>query len=386
MPDVTGPAAPSDPDLAMPFDVLIVGGGAAGIGMAIVLAQLGVPRFAVLERYEVGASFRRWPAEMRFITPSFPSNSFGALDLNSVAVGTSPGFSLDREHPSGREYAAYLERVASHFQLPVCTGIEVEAITPGAGRGFTLDTSEGRLTSTCVIWAGGEFQNPRTAPFPGAELCRHNSTVTAWADYPGDRVLVIGGYESGADAAVHLVAAGKDVLVLDAGKPWAVRTSDPSKAYSPFTYERLDAAHATGRLQLMGDARVVRVCRDERNGYLVTLEDGREFATPGPPVLATGFAQTACRHPELWDWRDDGFPELTAEDESTRAPGLFLIGPGVRQGSISFCFIYKFRQRFAVVAKAIGERLGLDVSPLDFFRAHGMFLEDLSCCSDECAC
>ena len=72
---------------------VIVGAGAAGIGVARALQEVGVP-FVILERHEIGGSFRRWPKEMRFITPSFPSNSFGTLDLNSIAIGTSPAFTF----------------------------------------------------------------------------------------------------------------------------------------------------------------------------------------------------------------------------------------------------------------------------------------------------
>ena len=49
-----------------------------------------------------------------------------------------------------------------------------------------------------------------------------------------------------------------------------------------------------------------------------------------------------------------GAPLLTtSEDESTKVPGVFLVGPSVRHGKLSFCFIYKFRQRFGIVANAI---------------------------------
>ena len=51
------------------FDVIVVGAGAAGVGMGVVLQDLGVTNFTLLERHEVGASFRRWPQEMRFISP-----------------------------------------------------------------------------------------------------------------------------------------------------------------------------------------------------------------------------------------------------------------------------------------------------------------------------
>ena len=70
-----------------PYDVVVVGGGAAGVGVSIALKHAGVESFVVLERSRVGASFDAWPAETRFITPSFPSNSIGMLDLNSIPAG-----------------------------------------------------------------------------------------------------------------------------------------------------------------------------------------------------------------------------------------------------------------------------------------------------------
>ena len=55
------------------YDVVVVGGGAAGLGVAIALMHAGIEDFVVLERHTVGASFAAWPEETRFITPSFPS-------------------------------------------------------------------------------------------------------------------------------------------------------------------------------------------------------------------------------------------------------------------------------------------------------------------------
>ena len=50
-------------------------------------------------------------------------------------------------------------------------------------------------------------------------------------------------------------------------------------------------------------------------------------------------------------------PLLTGHDESTRTPGLFLVGPQVRHPGEIFCFIYKFRTRFPSVAQQISARL-----------------------------
>ncbi len=69
--------------------------------------------------------------------------------------------------------------------------------------------------------------------------------------------------------------------------------------------------------------------------------------TPQPPVLCTGFegsVAASARH--LFHLADEsdvtakgclaGAPMLTAEDESTKVPGVFLVGPSVRHGDLSF--------------------------------------------------
>ncbi len=89
---------------------------------------------------------------------------------------------------------------------------------------------------------------------------------------------------------------------------------------------------------------------------------------------------------EHFDWRDDGWVTLTGDDESTKVPGLFVSGPMVRHENVIFCFIYKFRQRFAVIGNAIAGRLGLDTSVLRRYRERGMYLDDLTCCGEQCEC
>ncbi|NDJ34105.1 MAG: NAD(P)-binding domain-containing protein, partial [Chloroflexi bacterium] len=76
------------------FDVVIVGAGAAGVGCGVVLRDLDVERFTLLDQHAVGASFQRWPEELRLLTPSFPSNAFGVLDLNAFGLSASRAFSL----------------------------------------------------------------------------------------------------------------------------------------------------------------------------------------------------------------------------------------------------------------------------------------------------
>ena len=102
-------------------------------------------------------------------------------------------------------------------------------------------------------------------------------------------------------------------------------------------------------------------------------------------MFAGGFEGSHTFVSHLFDSRQDGFPELSEQDESTTHPGMYLCGPSIRHGNENFCFIYKYRQRFAVVAAAIASSLGLETEEfIEAYRGWGMFLDDLSCCGQEC--
>ncbi len=366
------------------FDAVVVGAGAAGVGVGVALKHAGVENFVVIDRHGVGASFDRWPAETRFITPSFPTNSIGMLDLNSVAIGVSPAYSLRVEHPTGSEYAAHLRSVAEHFELPMREGMDVIRVTRHADL-FLIEAQDETLYCKHLIWAAGEFQYPKHLQFQGAELCRHTATVPSYGDLLGDDFVIIGGYESGVDAAFHLASYDKRVRLLDAGCPWGDESSDPSVALSTYSLERMREEWFESQVELLPSC---EVCAVERRGdaYVVCTCDEREIHTSTQPLLATGFEGSWRLVADLFELREDGFPMLSEHDESTITPGLYLCGPSVRHDQHVFCFIYKYRQRFAVVAKAIATSLGLPAEELETYRRWGMYLDDLSCCGEECVC
>jgi hypothetical protein len=267
--------------------------------------------------------------------------------------------------------------------------------------------------------------------FHGAELCIHNSRVKSWAKLPGDDFVIIGGYESGIDAAVNLSRAGKNCTVLASTPCWNLRTGDPSSELAPYTSDRLRSVLAPGfspKPTLMAPLRVIAVDRlPDGGGYGIAARwsgvDDNDPSThpalatasgiyaqePGekdsivvirsehPPILCTGFeGSVAARASHLFSFPapnssrpsscvGDG-PILTRNDESTRVPGVFLVGPTVSHGAtLSFCFVYKFRQRFGVVANAICQGLGMDTADaVAECRKTNMYLDDFATCEDTC--
>lgn len=123
-----------------------------------------------------------------------------------------------------------------------------------------------------------------------------------------------------------------------------------------------------------------------------------QLRTPQPPLLCTGFAGSARlgAAKDLFEWEEEkegeggsgcmaGAPLINNVDESTKTPGLFLVGPAVRHGEHIFCFVYKFRQRFGVVADAIARGLGHETTQAVYAcRQMNMFLDDFSCCKGAC--
>jgi len=365
------------------YDVIVVGAGAAGIGVAIALTHVGVENFLIVDRGTVGASFRSWPAETRFLTPSFPSNSIGMLDLNSIGLGISPGFNMRIEHPTGQEYADHLQSLADYFELPVREETDVISIKK-SDELFHVETDDGTLFANNVIWAAGEYQYPSLGEFEGSDMCLHTSSIQKYGELEGDDFLIIGGYESGIDAAYHVAMNGKNARVFDRNLPWGEESSDPSVSLSPYSFERMRNEKFGANVQLFPETSVESVVR---NGdvYSLTTEDGQVFSSNTQPILANGFNGSHVFVAHLFEQREDGFPSLNERDESTIVPGMFLCGPSVRHDGHIFCFIYKFRQRFGIVAETIASSLGLETDEfVAAYKSWGMYLDDLSCCGQEC--
>ena len=364
---------------------LIIGAGAAGVGMGVVLKKMGLA-FEILEQATIGQSFKNWPAHTRFISPSFTGNAFGAPDLNAVCPDTSPAHTLQTQHPSGLEYAEYLQHIADFYKLPIQEKTKVKRIKK-VGKHFQVETEHESKPANAVIWAGGEYQFPKTAACKGAELAVHNTQVPNIKQLQGEHFAIIGGYESGFDTAIALAKQGKQCLIFDSQDRLMDPRSDASFSISPCTKDRL-LPHAKN-IQIKPNSRVEAIKKDG-DEYLLTTEHGEVFRFETQPILATGFTTSLSQVRDFFTW-EKSTPLLSQHDESTKTPHFFLVGPQVSHGKAVFCFVYKFRQRFVVVAQRLAELLGLSSDPrvqavvADYQRKH-CFLQNLSCCEDECTC
>src|SRR5256885_4634099 len=186
-------------------DVLVVGGGPAGLATSQQLSQHRVPH-RVLERGEdVGYPW---------------ANLYDSLTLHAGKhMSGLPGMRRPRSAPlfvPREEFLHYLRRYARAFDLPVDTGRHVERMTRTDGT-WTVNTSRGVLAARAVVVATGIVANPKTPHFPGqdrfAGRIAHSVAYRRPDGYAGRRVLVVGVGNSGAEIASELARAGGKVTV-----------------------------------------------------------------------------------------------------------------------------------------------------------------------------
>jgi len=199
-------------------DVVIVGGGQAGLALSYYLTEQGRAHL-ILEQGRVVESWRskRWDS-LRLIAPNW------SLRL--------PGFTYTGDDPDGfmgkDEVVYHLETYARTFGAPMREGVRVTAIERGpADTHFLVRTQDDTYRASQVVLATGALQQPRV-PACAAALPTDVTQVAA-PDYrnpqslPPGAVLVVGSGETGCQIAEELVRAGRKVFLAGGRSWWAPR-------------------------------------------------------------------------------------------------------------------------------------------------------------------
>jgi cation diffusion facilitator CzcD-associated flavoprotein CzcO len=182
--------------------VLIVGAGPAGLATAACLKQRKIPT-RIFEAGDAPASTWR--------------RLYDRLHLHTVrALSGLPGYPMPRRfprYPSREQVVEYLDSYARHFGLVIETGMPVQRAAPEPeGDGWRVETPSGTQTGRALVSATGIFSNPLRARYPGEELFQgqiaHSAGYRNATPFAGQRVLLIGVGNSGAEIAVDLAEHG----------------------------------------------------------------------------------------------------------------------------------------------------------------------------------
>ena len=190
------------------FDVVVIGGGQAGLAMGHFLARQG-RWFVVLEAGEtVGSAWRtRWDS-LRLFTP----RRYDAL----------PGLAFPGDpdgYPTRDEVLSYLEQYAATFELPIEPHSRVRSLRREDDR-FAVELDDRTLEADQVVVATGPFQVANIPPLAGdlapGVTQLHSTGYRRPESVPEGTVLVVGGGNTGYQIAQEL-AATRSVLHLAVG-------------------------------------------------------------------------------------------------------------------------------------------------------------------------
>jgi putative flavoprotein involved in K+ transport len=186
---------------AKTLDVVVIGGGQAGLSVGYHLVQAGA-RFVILDANErIGDSWRKRWDSLRLFT----SANFAGLDGMPFPVPRSNYF------PTKDEMADYLEAYSRRFHLPVLNGVRVERLLR-RGERYVVMARGLELEAKNIVVAMAQYQRARVPAF-AASLASEITQLHS-IDYrnpgqlrPGD-VILVGAGNSGADIALDIARAG----------------------------------------------------------------------------------------------------------------------------------------------------------------------------------
>jgi len=187
-------------------EVVVVGGGQAGVAMSEHLGHAGVPH-VVLERGRIAEKWR--------------SGRWDSLVANGPAWHDRfPGLKFDGDPDAfvpKEQVADYFEAYARMIGAPVRCGVDVTSVQKNQGaRGFRVETSHGPIDARFVVAATGPFQKPVIPPIvPGDArvLQLHSAAYRNPEQLPAGRVLVVGAGSSGVQIAAELGRSGRPVYL-----------------------------------------------------------------------------------------------------------------------------------------------------------------------------
>jgi thioredoxin reductase (NADPH) len=239
------------------LDLLIIGAGPAGLSAADVAQREGL-NYLVVEKGTIADTIRRYPVgRTLFSTPN-------ELEMRE---GTLKPL---REKPTREELLSHYIHFVIEQDLRINTDEEVVDITKSDEDSFHVTTTRASYLTARVLFAIGAMDHPRRLNIPGEELSKvHHLFVEPYA-YVRKDVLVVGGGNSAAEAALFLSEDGARTTMAIWPEDWDNR--DPKKgAMKHWVRTPLEHEIAEGRLRVILFRNVLEIKEGE---VLLTTDKG----------------------------------------------------------------------------------------------------------------
>lgn len=362
------------------WDVLIVGGGQAGLATAQALSKTGL-KFAVLESgKEAVGSWPQYYDSLRLFSPAKHS---------SLPHLTFPG--KPDSYPSRDEVVAYLREYQVRFALPVYVQARVESLGWHNKR-FELKLESGQmLRARAVVSATGSFHSPFLPHLPGQAgflgTLLHSSDYHSPQMFAGQRVLVVGSGNSAVQIAAELAPQSTVTLVVRTPVRFAPRRILGRDFHDWLLWiDRLPLARlfTLGNSTLVWDNReyhsALQAGNVQQRGMFrsfnergVVWADG-ELEAIDAVIFATGFRDSPPYLTETSALDEQG-RILQREGKSRTMPGLYFVGlRGAR--SLSSATL----RGVGNDARAVAKHLARSLKPQLKVKPSTLSVLDWSCC------
>ncbi len=185
------------------YDAVVVGAGPTGLACGIELKQRGVDT-VLIEKGCLCNSLYNYPTHMVFFTTP-----------ELLEIGGLPMTSLN-EKPGRTEALKYYRRAAEYYQLNIHQYERVLSIQGDDGD-FHVKTSKGEYSTRKIVIATGYYDLPNMLNVPGEELDKVIHYYKEPHPYYNHDVIVVGGKNSAAIAALELYWTGARVTLVHRG-------------------------------------------------------------------------------------------------------------------------------------------------------------------------
>ncbi|WP_330856339.1 ArsO family NAD(P)H-dependent flavin-containing monooxygenase [Lentzea sp.] len=314
-------------------EVLVIGGGQAGLAAAFYLRRAGLS-YVVLDAQPMPGG--AWP------------HGWNSLRLFSIARHSSlPGWPMPAfpdGYPTAQHVVDYLTAYEKRYDVPVHRHVVVTSVSRD-GDELVVRTDSGDWSARHVISATGTWWRPfrPLMDLPGRQL--HTVDYRDPQEFAGQKVVVVGGGNSGAQIAADLLP--------HASLTWMTRR--PPR-YMP---DEIDgkalfdiASRRVGGVGELGDIVAVPPVREARySGLLVaTPMDPGVLAEADAVIWSTGF-RPALGHLAPLQLRDEHGRIAVDGTTAIGEPRLHLLGYGGWTGAASATLIGVGPTAKATVAK-----------------------------------